>query len=135
MRPKVLITGATGGFGREFACQLEKRGFDLILHGRDRARMQLTLDALQQPDQHICVYADLTVEGDMDSLIEKVRQQDGLTGLVNNAGFGVWGLFERAEIASQLDMLQTDLLAPVNLTHALLPILKRNLSIPIPTGR
>jgi len=123
---KVLITGATGGFGREFACQLEKRGFDLILHGRDRARMQLTLDALQQPDRHMCIYADLTVEREIDSLIEQVKQQDGLTGLVNNAGFGVWGLFERAAIMPQLNMLQTDLLAPVNLTHALLPILKRN---------
>jgi len=123
---KVLITGATGGFGREFARQLEKRGFDLILHGRDRARMQLTLDALQQPDQHMCIYADLTVKHELHSLIEKVRRQDGLTGLVNNAGFGVWGLFERAAIVPQLDMLQTDLLAPVNLTHALLPILKRN---------
>jgi len=123
---KVLITGATGGFGREFACQLEKRGFDLILHGRDRARMQLTLDALQQPGQHMCIYADLTVKREMDSLIEQVKQQDGLTGLVNNAGFGVWGLFERAPVVPQLDMLQTDLLAPVSLTHAFLPILKRN---------
>ncbi|MDQ6960791.1 MAG: SDR family NAD(P)-dependent oxidoreductase [Mariprofundaceae bacterium] len=123
---KVLITGATGGFGREFACQLEKRGFDLILHGRDRARMRLTLDALQQPDRHMCMYADLAVEREVNSLIEQVKQQDGLTGLVNNAGFGVWGLFERAGIAPQLDTLRTDLLAPVNLTHALLPILKRN---------
>jgi len=123
---KVLLTGATGGFGREFACQLEKRGFDLILHGRDRTRMQLTLDALQQPDQHKCIYADLTVEREVDSLLEQVRQQDGLTGLVNNAGFGVWGLFERAAIMPQLDMLQTDLLAPISLTHALLSILKRN---------
>jgi len=123
---KVLITGATGGFGREFACQLEKRGFDLILHGRDRARMRLTLDALQQPDQHMCVYADLAVKREVDSLIEQIKQQNGLTGLVNNAGFGAWGLFEQAAIAPQLEMLQTDLSAPVNLTHALLPTLIRN---------
>jgi len=124
-QPKVLITGATGGFGREFACQLEKRGFDLILHGRDRARMRLTLDSLQQPDRHTCIYGDMASSGDIEALIDKVKQHE-LKGLVNNAGFGVWGMFERAEIAPQLDMLQTDLAAPVNLTHALLPILIRN---------
>jgi len=122
---KILITGATGGFGREFACQLEKRGFDLILHGRDRARMRLTLDALQQPDRHICVYGDIASSGDMESLIDKVKQHD-IKGLVNNAGFGVWGKFESREIMPQLDILQTNLSAPVNLTHALLPVLIRN---------
>ncbi len=126
IRPKVLITGATGGFGREFACQLEKRGFDLILHGRDHARMRLTMDALQHQNRHHCVYADMTSEKDAIHLIKELKQQDELTGLVNNAGFGVWGMFERSAIAPQLDMLQTNLLAPVNLTHALLPILKRN---------
>ncbi len=122
----VLITGATGGFGREFACQLEKRGFSLILHGRDRARMRLTLDMLQQPDRHTCIYGDLTSISDVENLIGNAKQQHALTGLVNNAGFGVWGRFGCREIPPQLDMLQTNLVVPVNLTHALLPVLIRN---------
>jgi len=122
---KVLITGATGGFGREFACQLENRGFDLILHGRDRARMRLTLDALQQPDRHSCVYGDLASSKDMETLIDEVKQHE-LKGLVNNAGFGIWGKFGHREIPLQLGMLQTNLVAPVNFTHALLPVLIRN---------
>jgi len=123
---KVLITGATGGFGRELACQLEKRGFDLILHGRDRARMRLTLDALQQPNRHACVYGDLTSANDMETLIDNIKQQHELKGLVNNAGFGVWGRFEYCEMPPQLDMLQTNLTAPVQLTHSLLPVLIRH---------
>jgi len=123
---KVLITGATGGFGREFACQLEERGFDLILHGRDRARMRLTLDALRHQDRHRCIYADMTSEQDITRFIAEIKQQDELTGLVNNAGFGVWGMFQRTPITPQLGILQTDLLAPVNLTHALLPVLECN---------
>ncbi len=122
----VLITGATGGFGREFACQLEKRGFNLILHGRDRARMRLTLGMLQYPGRHTCTYGDLTSTSDMERLIGSSKQQHQLTGLVNNAGFGVWGRFECREIPPQLNMLQTNLVVPVNLTHALLPILIRN---------
>ncbi|GMQ99942.1 MAG: SDR family oxidoreductase [Zetaproteobacteria bacterium] len=123
---KVLITGASGGFGREFACQLEKRGFDLILHGRDRARMRLILDMLQQPNRHTCVYGDLTSADDMEALIDNIKRQHELKGLVNNAGFGVWGRFEYREIPPQLDMLQTNLTAPVQLTHSLLPILIRH---------
>jgi len=122
----VLITGATGGFGCEFACQMEKRGFNLILHGRDRARMRLTLDMLQQPNRHTCIYGDLTSMNDIKTLIDNIKQQHELAGLVNNAGFGIWGRFEYREIPSQLGMLQTNLVAPVNLTHALLPVLIRN---------
>ena len=123
---KVLITGATGGFGREFACQLEKRGFSLVLHGRDRVRMQLTLDALQQPHRHACVYGDLASTGGIEVLISTIKREHELKGLVNNAGFGIWGKFESREIPLQLGMLQTNLVAPVNLAHALLPALIRN---------
>ncbi len=123
---KVLITGATGGFGREFACQLEKRGFNLILHGRDRARMRLILDMLQQPNRHTCIYGDLTSVSDIEVLIDDIKRQHELEGLVNNAGFGIWGRFEYREIPPQLDMLQTNLTAPVQLTHSLLPILIRH---------
>jgi len=87
--------------------------------------MRLTLDALQQPDHHTCVYADLTLSSNIEDLINNIKEQHELKGLVNNAGFGVWGRFENSGIKPQLDMLQTDLTAPVNLTHALLPILIR----------
>ncbi|MDQ6972018.1 MAG: SDR family NAD(P)-dependent oxidoreductase, partial [Mariprofundaceae bacterium] len=45
---------------------------------------------------------------------------------VNNAGFGIWGAFEQREIKPQLEVLRTDLLAPVDISHALLPTLRRN---------
>jgi len=125
-RSCVLITGATGGLGREFACQLEERGFDLILHGRDRARMRMTLDALHYPERHTCVYADLTSDPGMESFIEEIKKQRTLAGLVNNAGSGIWGAFERREIKPQLEVLHINLLAPVDITHALLPVLIHN---------
>jgi len=122
----VLITGATGGFGREFACQLEKKGYRLLLHGRDHARMQLTLGALHRPADHTCLYADLSTQTGCERLIAQARRHAHLTGLVNNAGFGVWGGFEQLEFKPQIEVLQTNLLAPITLAHALLPILIRN---------
>jgi len=122
--PKVLITGASGGFGREFALQLERMGFQLLLHGRDLARLKLVQATLGRPSHHHILQADLNCEQERAALIERT-EAESITGLVNNAGFGIWGGFSRCMIPAQLGVLQTDLVAPVHLTHALLPQLIR----------
>ncbi|MBF0282474.1 MAG: SDR family NAD(P)-dependent oxidoreductase [Zetaproteobacteria bacterium] len=121
----VLITGASGGFGLHFALQLEAQGYVLILHGRDKTRLQMTLDALEFPERHQLMLGDLSSRKTLESLIDALVQMP-IVGLVNNAGFGVWGGFEQRESVPQLDVLRTDLLAPVALAHALLPKLKKN---------
>jgi len=126
MAGTVLITGAGGGFGYEFACQLERQGYRLLLHGRDEARLQLTLDALKEPERHRIILGELSARKDVERLIAAVEGEEALTGLVNNAGFGVWGGFRLCESVAQLDVLRVDLMAPVALTHALMPHLCRN---------
>jgi len=121
----VLITGASGGFGTEFAIQLEQEGYALLLHGRDKARLKLTLDALEYPERHRFVFADLSSRKETEALIDALAKED-LYGLVNNAGFGVWGGFAEKECVAQVDVLRVDLIAPVMLAHAFIPTLKRN---------
>lgn len=124
---KVFISGASGGFGREFAVQLEAMGYDLILHGRDRVRLQLTLDSLQEPKKHQCLVADLAKPQDVTQLIACLLQEGELIALVNNAGFGIWGHFVDRESVLQQEVLQTDLMTPMQMSHALLPaLIKRN---------
>jgi len=122
---KILITGASGGFGYEFARQLESTGARLILHARDAARLKLTFDSLKFPERHRCLLADLSQRKEVNQLIEMLAEEGDLTGLVNNAGFGIWGRFELSESVPQLDLLRTDLVAPVALAHAFLPGLIR----------
>jgi len=122
----VLITGASGGFGIEFARQLEADGYRLILHGRDAPRLTLTLNILKKPDRHRVVLAELSARKSIENFITGMKKNTELTGLVNNAGFGDWGAFHACESVVQLDVLRTDLLAPVMLSHALMPVLRAN---------
>ncbi len=121
----ILITGASGGFGLEFAKQLEPLGCHLILHGRDKPRLQMTLGALKHPGRHKLVLADLNAKHGLSELIATL-EYERLAGLVNNAGFGTWGAFEQTGIVPQIDVIKTDFKAPVALTHALLPGLLKN---------
>jgi len=121
----VLITGASGGFGLEFAKKIEPLGYRLILHGRDLPRLKMTLAALKHPERHQLLLADMTAKTGVASLLEGVASEK-LVGLVNNAGFGIWGSFERTGIVPQIDVIKTDLNAPIAITHALLPGLLKN---------
>lgn len=121
----VLITGASGGFGIEYAKQIEPLGYRLILHGRDAARLQMTLASLKRPERHSVVIADLNAKNGLSTLIAAVSGEN-LIGLVNNAGFGIWGSFEKTGIVPQIDVIKTDLKAPIAITHALLPRLLKN---------
>lgn len=121
----VLITGASGGFGLEFAKQIEPLGYRLILHGRDKPRLQMTLNSLKFPARHSLLLADVNAKSGIATILESVADEK-LVGLVNNAGFGIWGSFERTEIVPQIDVIKTDLKAPIELAHALLPVLLKN---------
>jgi len=124
-RAAVLITGASGGFGLEFAKQIEPQGYRLILHGRDLPRLKMTLGALKHPERHQLQQGDMTTKTGVATLLQAIEKEE-LIGLVNNAGFGIWGSFERTGIVPQIDVIKTDLNAPIAITHALLPNLLRN---------
>lgn len=116
----VLITGASGGFGREFAHRLEARGYDLILHGRNTEKLQSLLESLEHPERHRCLAIDIGTEAGVRNLLDRLAD-DTICGLVNNAGFGLWGGFADREAEEQLSVIHTDLCTPIALTHALLP--------------
>jgi len=122
---RVLITGASGGFGREFALQLERMGYRLLLHGRDPVRLKLVQSELQNPSLHRILSADLNDDSERIMLLEQI-ESESIHGLINNAGFGSWGKFDQGVAPTQISVLETDLVAPVHLTHALLPQLIRD---------
>jgi short-subunit dehydrogenase len=85
-----LVTGASSGIGAAYAERLARRGYDLILVARDQARLEglasrigsetgVTVETLR---------ADLTEQADVLRVERRIRQQQDITMLVNNAGVG-----------------------------------------------
>jgi short-subunit dehydrogenase len=119
-----LITGASAGLGREYARLFAKDGHDLVLVARRRDRLDELAGALTAEHKTTCmvISADLTAAGACQQIADQV-QAAGLTidFLINNAGFGRRGAFAQSDRQRQLEMIDVNVRALVELTHLFLP--------------
>ena len=86
-----LVTGATGGIGRELCAQLARECGTLALVGRDRGKLEeLAKDLVERFDVNTHVFvADFAQPGAVGVLVAQVRAANlQVETLVNNAGFG-----------------------------------------------
>lgn len=118
-----LITGASGGIGAAFAKELAQRQYHLILVARSEAKLQQLAKQLQA-EYHIpveVIVQDLTRPTAATAVFNAVTQK-GLTVnlLVNNAGFGDYGVFADRPRERQVEMIQLNIIALVELTHLFL---------------
>lgn len=105
---KALITGASSGIGREIASVLAERGCELILCSRDADTLNALAAKLKVPCKVIA--ADLSVEENCRKLYEQTRE-DGVNILVNNAGFGVFGAFNKTDLDAELELINLNIRA------------------------
>jgi len=118
---RVLLTGASGGLGQELARQLSAAGARLLVAGRDAERLAALMATLGPDDAS--VRADLTRPEGIAAAVGAAREF-GVNVLINNAGIGGFGLFDRQDWPEVEQLLLTNLAVPMRLTHALLPALK-----------
>lgn len=124
-----LITGASKGIGKAIAYELAKRGYNLILTARSEDLLaSLSEDIEKSHDVKAVYYAvDLAESGSAKELADWCTQNDyQLKILVNNAGFGLWGSFDKLPLDEQLNSMNLNMTAVVSLTHHLIPNLKKN---------
>lgn len=114
---KALITGASGGIGRDIALILSRMGYDLILVSRNTGKLEQVKKHLNTDVQIIS--ADLSNEKECFDLYEAVKEQ-GVEILVNNAGFGVFGTFWEIPLEQELNMLNLNVRAVHILTKLFL---------------
>jgi len=116
----VLITGASSGFGEEFARQYAGRGHSLVLVARRLDRLQKLADALRQKHR-IEVLVEQVDLADVAAVI-RLRQRLCERGiaidiLINNAGHGLQGPFVDGKLDAALAMLQLDVVSLTAVTH------------------
>ena len=119
-----LITGASSGIGETFAKELAGRNTNLILVARSEDQLHKLANKLhnQYQIQTDVIVQDLTAAAATKSVFEVVLEK-GLTIdlLVNNAGFGDYGNFTQRPLEKQVNMIQLNITALVELTHLFLP--------------
>lgn len=120
IRRRALVTGASSGIGRSLAERLAAAGYDLVLVAR-RAELLDELAATLAPRVAVeTVVADLTDREAPARIVEALGAR-GADVLVNNAGGGWIGRFDEAPLSRQLEIVDLNVRALVELTHRLLP--------------
>jgi short-subunit dehydrogenase len=119
-----LVTGASGGIGEELARLFAADGHDLVLVARSRDKLSRLAGELQDAHgvaAHVLA-ADLSRAESPRVIFDEVRSAGvSVDALVNNAGFGSYGLFAETDLKSELEMLQVNVVALTHLTKLFLP--------------
>lgn len=124
-----LITGASSGIGEAFARKLAERGHNLLLVARSEDKLIALCNELGRSKRIHAQYVAMDLaEPDAAARLFEETQQRGLEIdlLVNNAGFGSLGDFAKLDLARELDMVDLNVRALVDLTNRfLLPMRER----------
>jgi short-subunit dehydrogenase len=119
MAQVALITGASSGLGEQFAHRFARDGHDVVLVARNEARMNALAERLRHHKVRTFVMPfDLTDRATPQRLFDEVTAKGlDVDFLVNNAGFGSTGPFVELDLSRELEMVQVNCAALLELTH------------------
>jgi len=105
---KALVTGASSGIGRDMARYLSNLGYDIIAVAQRESRLIELKNELKTNVQVIPM--DLSNKDNCIKLHEMVKDQN-IDLLVNNAGFGVFGIFDETDLEKEIKLINTNITA------------------------
>ncbi len=105
---KALITGASSGLGRDMAYYLSNLGYDLILVARRKERLEEIKNNVKTNVK--IIEADLSIEEEVFNVYEETKK-DNVDFLINNAGFGLFGTFDKTDLNKELEMINVNIKA------------------------
>lgn len=122
---RIVLTGATGGIGGPAAAAFLRAGASVMLVGRNAASLVAQMQKLLEqtgvaPVRLKCQFADLSNPASINTLAEAAAAWH-CNVLIHGAGVPSFGRLESLTAQDMLSVLQTNLLAPMLLTQALLP--------------
>ena len=122
MEQYAVVTGASKGIGRVLALLLAKKGYKLILIARSETGLKQLAEDVSGNALYLAI--DLAEPGAAKKVADFCEDLQ-VSVLINNAGYGIWGNFEDNNLQQQLNMLQLNIGAVIELTYYLLPQLKK----------
>jgi short-subunit dehydrogenase len=125
MNQYTLITGASSGIGLELAKLAAKDGRNLLLVARDPDGLKNVKKELVAIDSTIAVDTialDLSKSDSAQKLFQHCQKHSFyISELINNAGFGDYGVFADSDLQRQLTMINLNIRTLTELTHLFLP--------------
>jgi len=121
-----LITGAGRGLGVDIAKAAIAAGYKVVATGRNTAKVA---KALGESSNLLVVKLDITKPADAESAVKATVDRFGcINVLVNNAANFYAGFFEELTPEQMGQQLSTSLVGPMNVTRAVLPVMRKQRS-------
>ncbi|MCI5911092.1 MAG: SDR family oxidoreductase [Oscillospiraceae bacterium] len=112
-----VITGATSGIGKKMSEYLYEKGWNLILTGRNREVLANLEKKYNGKAETIAL--DMSYENDVYRLYDFCKEKD-VDMIVNNAGFGIFGEFEKTDLKKEIELINVNVKAVHILTKLFL---------------
>lgn len=123
---KVLITGATSGFGKLLVHAFLRNGDHVIATGRNLTSRKEIFESERRPNVRLTEYAmDVTNKTEVAAVVKEVESKFGnIDILINNAGYGLFGALEDLQEDEIRYQMEVNFFGTVNVTQAFLPLLR-----------
>ncbi|MDE6427070.1 MAG: SDR family oxidoreductase [Ruminococcus sp.] len=105
---KALVTGATSGIGKAIAMNLHRRGWELILTGRNEKVLEKLKESFGGNTE--IIRADLSERKEVFKVYDFCKDKN-IDLLVNNAGYGIFGKFHETDLEDELAMIDLNITA------------------------
>lgn len=126
-KPVWFITGCSTGFGRELARHTLELGYPTVVTARNPAQVEDI--AKGHEDNALVLKLDVTKPEEIAAAVKAAEARFGrIDVLVNNAGIGYFGSLEESEIAEARKMFDINIWGLMDMTRAVLPILRKQRS-------
>jgi short-subunit dehydrogenase len=118
-----LVTGASSGIGAVYADRLARRGYDLILVARNKARLETLATRLEKETNRTVsvIAADLGHKDDLKRVEAELRNNSRIDVLVNNAGLGHALPLLASDVDKMEDMIRLNATSLMRLSYAAAP--------------
>ncbi|WP_405719696.1 SDR family oxidoreductase [Streptomyces sp. NBC_01537] len=124
MSKVIFVTGAGRGLGTDIAREALAAGHQVVATGRRPEEVEKTLGGPQ--DNLLVTKLDITSPDDAQEAVRAAVERFGrIDVLINNAGNFFAGYFEEIPPAQMRQQIETNLFGPMNITRAILPILRK----------